>query len=73
MEDVSTRASLVREHQVRRLRLKSPDEFVEVRLPRPDRPDKHRRIGRLALGVRDSDRIFVDVETDKKRSRLCHS
>ena len=46
---------------------------VEVRLARPNLADKHGRIGRLALGVCDGDRILVDVETDKKGRRLGHS
>ena len=70
MQPVAARPGLVCEHQVGRLRLQPTDQFVEVCLPRPDRPDKHGRIGRLALGMGDGDRIFVNVETDEKRSRL---
>ena len=72
MQPVAARAGLVGEHEVRRLRLQTPNQFVEVRLAGPDGPDEHRRIGALPLRVGHRDRIFVDVETDEKRSRLCH-
>ena len=61
-----------REHQRGRLRVQATNQFVEVGLPGSDGPNEHGRIGALAQGVRDGDRIFVDVETDEKRSRLCH-
>jgi hypothetical protein len=70
MQPVATRPGFVRKHQPRRLGLEPPDQFVQVCLARPDRADKHGRIGALPLGVGDRDRIFMDVETDEKRSRL---
>ena len=72
VEDVPAGAGLVREHQVRRLRLESPDQRVAVRLARPDGADKHRRINAESLRVCDRDRIVVDVQTDEQRSRLAH-
>ena len=72
IEGVAARAGLVRKHQRGRLRLQPPDQFVEVRLARADRAEKHRRVGALPLRMGDGDRIFMDVETDEKRSRLCH-
>lgn len=72
MQPVPARAGLVGEHQVRRLALQTPDHLVEIRLARPNRADTHGRVGRLALRVRDGDRIPVGVETDEKRSRLLH-
>src|SRR5207244_4410673 len=71
MQPVTAWAGLVREHEVRRLRLQTPNQFIEIRLSGPDGPDEHGRIGALALRVGHRDRIFVDVETDENRSRLC--
>jgi hypothetical protein len=64
MQHVAAGTGLVREHEVRCFRLQASNQFVEVRLPRPERPHEHRGVGGLALGVRDGDGIFVDVETD---------
>ena len=72
MEDVAARAGLVRKHQLRRLCLKPPDQLGEVRLPRADLAEKHGGIGALPLRMGDRDRIFVNVQTDKQRSRLGH-
>lgn len=71
-QPLTARAGFVREHQLGCLRVQATNQFVEVGLPGSDGPDEHGRIGALAQGVRDGDRIFVDVETDEKRSRLCH-
>ena len=72
MEGVAARSGLVGKDQRGRLRLQPPDQFVEVRLARADRADKHGRIGALPLRMGHGDRIFVDVQTDEQRSRLCH-
>ena len=72
IEGVPARSGLVREHQRRRLRLESPDQFVEVRLARPDVTDELRWVGGLPLGMGDGHGIFVDVQTDEQRSRLRH-
>ena len=72
MQPVVARPGFVCEHQVGRLCPQAADQVVEIGLPRSDRPDKHGRIGARPLGVLDGDRIFVDVETNEKRSRLCH-
>ena len=72
IQPVPARARLVREDQIGGLGLESAHQLGQVRLARADRADKHGRIGALPLGVGDRDRIFVDVETDEKRSRLCH-
>jgi len=73
LQDVPARTRFVREHQVGCLGLQAPDQLVEVRLARPGRPDEHRR-GRVpAVRVCDRDGILVNVETDEKRCRLCHS
>jgi hypothetical protein len=45
-------------------------QIVEIRLARPDLAEKHRGIRALPLRVCDRDRIFMNVETDEKRSRL---
>jgi len=71
MEDVPARAGLVREDQIRGLRLEPPDQFVEIRLARANRADEHGRHRRVPLGVGDGDRILVDVETNEKRYRPC--
>jgi hypothetical protein len=71
MQPVAARAGFVGEDELRGLPLQAPDQFVEVRLPRPDRADEHRRIGALSQRVGNGNRILVDVETDEKRSRLC--
>lgn len=67
MQPVAARSRFVREHQPRRLRVQATNQFVEVGLPGSDGPGEDGWIGALAQGVRDGDRIFVDVETDKKR------
>ena len=72
MEGVAARSGLVRKHQRRRLRLKPPDQLVKVRLARADLAEEHGRIGALPLSMGDRDRIFVNVQTDKQRSRLRH-
>jgi hypothetical protein len=70
MQGVAAWSGLVGKHQLRRLRLQPPDQFVEVRLARADRAKIHRRIGALPQGMGDRDRILMDVETDEKRCRL---
>ena len=72
MQPVVARPGFVCEHQVGRLCPQAADLVVEIGLPGSYRSDKHGRIGARPLGVLDGDRIFVDVETNEKRSRLCH-
>jgi hypothetical protein len=72
MQAVAARPGLVGKHQRRRFRPESPNQFVEVRLACADRPNTHGRISALPLRVGDGDRIFVDVQADEKRCRLCH-
>jgi len=72
MEAVPARAGFVREHEMRRFRVTAPHQLRDVRLAGTDRTDKHGRIGALPHRMRHGDRIFVDVQTDEKRSRLCN-
>lgn len=72
MQGVAAGPGLIREHEVRRLRLEAPDHLVEVGLARADRPNKHRRLGAATGGVRHGDGIPVDVQTDEQWSRLRH-
>jgi hypothetical protein len=62
----------VGEYLVWRPALQAPDHLVESGLARPNRADKHRRVSRLARGVCDGAGVFVDIETDEKRSKLLH-
>jgi hypothetical protein len=65
-------ASFVGEHQKRGLAVEPPNDLFNVGLPAPDRSHEHRRIGAVRLGVRDADKVLVDVQADEKGSRLGH-
>jgi len=72
LKHVTARAGLVGEHQLRRLTSQPPHQLVDVALPGPDLPHEVRWLGRAPRGVGDADRLFVNVQTDKNRSRLWH-
>jgi hypothetical protein len=72
MQDVPRGAGLVRENQGRGLAAKSADELVDIALTGADGAEEVGRIGLTADGVRDRDRVLVDIQTDEKRSRLVH-
>ena len=72
MQPVPARARLIGEPERACLALQASQQLIEIRLARPDGADEHGRLGALPLGVRDRDRIFVDVQTHEQRSRLGH-
>jgi hypothetical protein len=70
MQAIATRAGLVHTPQLSGLALQATQEAIDVDLARPDLSPKHRRLGPPARGMRDGDRILVDIQPDKQRSRL---
>jgi hypothetical protein len=52
--------------------VQASQQLIEVRLTRTNGADDHRRLRAAADGVRDGNRIVVDVQTDEQWSRLRH-
>jgi len=72
MEVIADGTRFIRRHQRGRLGLQSANQLVEVRLACADRAEQHGRIRGLSDGLGDGDRIFVNVQINEKRCRLCH-
>jgi len=72
MKHVAAGSDFVGKHQLRRQALQPPHQLVQVVLERPDLTNEVRWLDRAAHGVGDADRLFVNIQTDEKRSRLGH-
>jgi hypothetical protein len=72
IQPLSTWASFVDKDEVFGLRLKFPDEVIEVTLAGPNGAKKD-DLGTVIVGdICHGNRIFVDIQTDGQRGRLCH-
>jgi hypothetical protein len=72
IQPIATWASFIDKDEVFGLRLKFPNEVVEVTLAGTNGAQKD-DLGRVILAdICHGNRIFVDIQTDVQRGRLCH-
>jgi hypothetical protein len=67
-----TRVDFVDKGEVLALDLESPNQFVEITLAGADRSQIEYPAAVFMSDMRDSNRIFMDIQSNVKRARLAH-